>query len=88
VTSGAALVGAVAIDDWNAPSKKADVARFVLSAAAPAVLYVPAGYANGFMSLTPDCRLMFFSTRTLAESHGDDVRFDARYWNIWDVVER
>jgi len=87
-TSGASLVGAVAIDDWSAPAKDADVARFVLSASTPAVLYIPAGYANGFMSLSPGSRLMFFSTRTLAESQGDDVRFDARYWNIWDIAER
>jgi len=88
VTSGAALVGAVAIDDWASPSRQADVARFVLSASAPAVLYIPPGYANGFMSLSRDARLMFFSTRTLAESQQDDVRFDARHWNIWDVLER
>jgi len=88
VASGAALVGAVAIDDFTAPSKQAEVGRFVLSAATPSVLYIPAGYANGFMSLSTDTKLIFFSTRTLAESQGDDIRFDARYWNIWDVVER
>ncbi len=60
----------------------------MLSAGTPAVLYIPPGYANGFMSLTADARLAFFSTRTLAESQGDDVRFDARHWDIWDVVER
>jgi hypothetical protein len=31
---------------------------------------------------------MFFSTSTLEESAGDDVRFDARYWDVWGVVER
>jgi dTDP-4-dehydrorhamnose 3,5-epimerase len=87
-TAGATLVGAVAIDDWARPSKDLEVARFVLSASAPAVLYIPAGFANGFMSLSADSRLAFFSTRTLAESQGDDVRFDARHWNIWDVAER
>ena len=54
----------------------------------PAVLYLPAGYANGFMSLTDDATLMFFSTSTVEESRGDDIRFDARYWNAWEVVER
>lgn len=88
VTAGAAIVGAVKIDDWERPSTDAPVSRYVLSAAKPAVLLVPAGYANGFMSLTEDARLMFFSTATLEESMGDDVRFDARYWDVWDVVER
>jgi dTDP-4-dehydrorhamnose 3,5-epimerase-like enzyme len=87
-TSGASLVGAVRIDDWTNPSRELEVARFVLAAATPAVLYIPAGFANGFMSLSADARLVFFSTRTLAESQGDDVRYDARRWDIWNVVER
>jgi dTDP-4-dehydrorhamnose 3,5-epimerase-like enzyme len=88
VTSGAAIVGIVKIDDWENPSSDADVSRFVLPAAKPAVLFIPSGYANGFMSLTEDTRMMFFSTSTLNESTGDDVRFDARHWDIWDVDER
>lgn len=85
---GAALVGAVKIDDWDKPSKDAEVKRFTLSAKKPTVLYIPAGYANGFMSLTKDARLIFFSTSTLEESLGDDIRYDARYWDIWTVEER
>ena len=88
VTEGSAVIGAVAIDNWENPSKNAPVARYVLSAAKPAVLYIPAGYANGFMSLTENARLMFFSTSTLEESKGDDIRYDARLWDIWGVVER
>jgi dTDP-4-dehydrorhamnose 3,5-epimerase-like enzyme len=86
--SGAAVVGAVRIDDWEIPSRDLVPGRFVLSASKPAVLYIPAGYANGFMSLTTDLRLIFFSTSTLKESQGDDIRYDARYWDIWNVVER
>jgi len=88
VTRGAAVVGAVRIDNWESPSPDGEVHRHVLSAQKPSVLYIPAGYANGFMSLTEDATLMFFSTSTLEESRGDDVRYDSRYWDIWDVVER
>ncbi len=88
VTQGAAILGAVAIDNWDEPSKDAEVHRFVLSAQRPSVLYIPAGYANGFMTLTPDTQLMFFSTSTLEESKGDDFRYEARYWHIWGVTER
>ena len=88
VVSGAALVGAVAIDDWDKPSKDAQVHRHVLSAHSPSVLYIPAGYANGFMSLAEDTRILFFSTRTLEQSLGDDIRYNARYWNPWTVEER
>jgi dTDP-4-dehydrorhamnose 3,5-epimerase len=88
VVQGAAVVAAVAIDDWETPSGDVKVHRHVLSATKPAVLLIPAGYANGFMSLTDDARLMFFSTSSLEESRGDDIRYDARYWNPWEVAER
>jgi dTDP-4-dehydrorhamnose 3,5-epimerase len=88
VVKGAAIVAAVKIDDWQKPSKEAKVFRFVLSAASPAVVFVPNGYANGFMTLTRDAKLMFFSTVGLEESRGDDFRFDAHYWDPWKVVER
>lgn len=88
VVHGAALVGAVLIDDWDKPSRDAKVHRYILSAATPAVLYIPPGHGNGFMSLTADTKLMFFSTSTVAESKDDDVRFDARYWDPWEVKER
>ena len=88
VVHGAAIVGAVRVDNWESPSKDLPVARYVLSAARPAILYIPAGFANGFMSLTAGTKLVFFSNSSLQESAGDDIRYDARYWDIWDVVER
>jgi dTDP-4-dehydrorhamnose 3,5-epimerase len=88
VTCGAAVVGAVEIDDWEAPSKTAQVHRHVLSAKKPSILYIPAGYANGFESLTDDTNIIFFSTASMEEAKSDDVRYDARYWDIWNVIER
>ena len=88
VVQGSALVGAVKIDNWEQPSKDLSVSKYVLSAIKPSVLFIPAGYANGFMSLSSDAKLMFFSTSSLDESKGDDIRYDARYWDIWNVVER
>lgn len=88
VVAGAALIGAVRIDDWDQPSRELPVKRFVIAAAKPRVLYIPAGYANGFLSLTSDAHLMFFSTSSLQDSLGDDVRYDARHWDIWTVDER
>jgi dTDP-4-dehydrorhamnose 3,5-epimerase len=86
--TGTALVGAVKIDNWEKPSVDLPVGRYVLSSKKPQMLYIPPGYANGFMSLTSDLKLIFYSTSTLEESAGDDIRFDARYWDIWNVVER
>lgn len=88
VVEGAAIVAAVAIDNWDHPSKDAEMHRYVLSDHKPAVLYIPEGYANGFMTLRADTKLIFFSTATIDESRGDDVRYDARYWDPWQVIER
>lgn len=88
VLQGTAIVAAVFIDDWKSPSPDAEVHRYVLSARKPAIVKIPSGYANGFMSLTTDAKLMFFSTSTLAQSKQDDVRFDAHFWNPWVVQER
>lgn len=88
VVQGAALIGAVEINDWDNPSKDNKVWRYVLSAHKPSILYIPAGYANGFMSLVEDTKLIVFSTSTLEESRSDDIRYDARYWDIWTVTER
>lgn len=88
VVKGAAVVATVIIDNWEKPSKKTDVQRYILSEKIPKLLYVPAGYANGFMSLTDDTQLIIFSTSTLDESKDDDFRYDSRYWDVWTVEER
>ena len=88
VVRGAMLVCCVAIDDWEQPSRDLPIHRFVLSEKTPAVLHIPAGYANGFMSLTDEAKVVFFSTATLQESQTDDFRFEARTWDPWSVQER
>jgi dTDP-4-dehydrorhamnose 3,5-epimerase-like enzyme len=86
--NGALLVCCVAVDDWENPSKDLPIHRFVLSDHRPAVLHIPAGYANGLMSLTEASKAVVFSTATLEESASDDVRFPARFWDPWSVQER
>ena len=60
-----------------------EIQKFVLTGSIPKVLYIPPGYANGFKTLTDDAILMFFSTSTLEESKGDDIRFPYRLDNFW-----
>jgi dTDP-4-dehydrorhamnose 3,5-epimerase-like enzyme len=88
VLRGAAIVAAVRVEDMDNPDPKAPVERYVLSAGSPSVLYIPPGYANGAMTLTADTMIQYFSTSTLEESKGDDIRFDARLWDPWQVEER
>jgi len=77
VTKGSALVGAVNL-------KNEEITKQVLSATSPKVLYIPPGYANGFKSLEEDTIILFFSTSTLEDSLGDDIRFPYDKWNIWE----
>ncbi len=88
VVSGAAVIAAVKIDNWEKPDKNASVQRFVLSAKKSCILKIPAGYAHGSKTLTPDAKVIFFSTATLEESLKDDYRFEAHYWNPWDIEQR
>jgi dTDP-4-dehydrorhamnose 3,5-epimerase-like enzyme len=86
--TGVALACCVQIDDWESPSPDAEIHRFVLDAANPSVLEIPAGYANGAMSLAADTKLLYLSDATLDASLEDDFRFPARYWDPWHVAER
>lgn len=86
--TGAALACCVSIDDWDSPSADATVHRFTLDAEHPAILAVPAGYANGAMALVAGTKLLYLSDAPLEQSLQDDVRFPARYWDPWQVTER
>jgi dTDP-4-dehydrorhamnose 3,5-epimerase len=89
VVQGVALVAAVRIDNWDDPPVPEKIDRFVLSAQKPAILHIPPGYANGFKSLTPDMKIMFFSTSTVEDSLKDDVRWPPdRFGDVWKVMER
>ena len=88
VIKGSALVGSVEIDDWNNPSKTLQPNKVVLSDMSPSVYFIPKGHANGFMSLTNNLIITFFSTSPLNESIDDDYRFESNYWDIWDIEER
>jgi dTDP-4-dehydrorhamnose 3,5-epimerase len=88
VVAGAALVACVKIDDWDDPSPDAEVHRYTLDAQVPSALEVPAGYANGAMSLLAGTKLMYLSDATLEQTMADDVRFPARHWDPWGIVER
>ena len=90
VAAGSALVAAVEMDDTKNPSKDKKVERFVLSARKPSILYIPAGYANGFKPLEEGTIMIFFSTASVEESKNDDYSFAYDYWGttVWEVENR
>lgn len=81
IASGSALVGVVNLETE-------EVEKFILSANKPRVLWVPANSANGFMSLEDNTTVLFFSSKTLEESKGDDIRFPYDKWDIWNIEYR
>jgi dTDP-4-dehydrorhamnose 3,5-epimerase len=76
VTSGSALIGVV-----NMITN--EISRFVLSDKSPKILWIPPGNFNGFKSLEENTKIIFFSTSSLEESMGDDIRESHDKWNIW-----
>ena len=76
VVDGSALIGIV-----NMKTNK--ISKYILSSKSPKILWIPPGYFNGFKSLEENTKIMFFSTTSLEESLGDDIRKDFDEWNIW-----
>lgn len=83
---GTVLVAVVKPDNWTLPTGSAPVERFVLSAAKPAVLAVPSGYATAQMMLSEDAILMVFSSGTIQQAREDDFRFPIGTWKVSDAV--
>lgn len=76
VANGSILLGIVDM-------KTGSVSKFILSSKKPRIIFIPPNNYNGFKTLEENTRVIFFSTSTLEESLGDDIRMDFDTWNIW-----
>lgn len=95
VTRGAALVCAVLVGppvSPNCPIRtliESPVHRFVLTDYFPFILAIPPGYANGSVALREDTQVIHFSSLTMEEAAGDDLRWD---WDaipgVWEAQQR
>lgn len=84
VTSGRIMLCAVRLTDAINPSKAEKIYRFDLDVDNPCVVHIPAGYANGFKSLTSDAKVIFYSNASVEQSMADDYRFSSDYFgDIW-----
>ena len=77
VIDGTALVGVVNMETE-------EINKFILSSKQPKILWIPPGNYNGFKTLEENTKVIFFSTTTLEESMGDDIRQPYDKWNIWE----
>lgn len=83
VVKGAALIGVAPLVKSQGVLSLGEAQKFVLCEELPKVLWIPPGHGNGFMSLRENTIIQFFSTSTLEESKGDDIRFNYDVINIW-----
>jgi dTDP-4-dehydrorhamnose 3,5-epimerase len=88
VLQGSILACAVRMTDTKNPDKDVPVEKFVLSSDSPTALYIPKGFANGFMNLSADAILLVLSSTSLEESKNDDYRFAFDYWDPWKIEQR
>lgn len=85
VTSGSLLLCVVKLDDKKNPSKNNKVKKIILDSQNPQIVNVPAGFANGIMSLEKNTQVIFYSNKSVKDSEADDYRFPEDYWGkeIW-----
>ena len=88
VREGSAMICLVKIDNWKKPSRELEIKKFFLSQKSPKILEIPAGYANGFMSLEPNTKITFYSDKKTKDSLSDDYRFDYNFWDPWKIKYR
>lgn len=79
---GSVRIGGVKVEDWDTPSTSAETFSADLTQDSMDFVYLPAGYANAILSLTPKSRVMVFSSSTLEESQDDDYRFPTSTWRL------
>jgi dTDP-4-dehydrorhamnose 3,5-epimerase-like enzyme len=84
---GEALIGLVKLN-FDPDSETDEIHKFAVSATMPKAIIIPAGFANGFKSLSADCTLMYFSSATIEEAKLDDIRFPYDKWNVWEESYR
>tara|TARA_B100000214_G_scaffold40656_1_gene25525 strand:+ start:114 stop:554 length:441 start_codon:yes stop_codon:yes gene_type:complete len=82
VPKGTAVIGVVKLP-LSSTSESHNPEKFILSANKPQILYIPKGFANGAMTLEENTIIQYFSTSSLEESIGDDIRFAHNKWDIW-----
>ena len=85
---GSALILKIKIDNWENPSKDLFYEKFLLSYKIPKILHIPHGHVHGFKTLQYNTKLLIFSDTLLKDSLHDDIRFDAYYWDHWNIKER
>lgn len=89
VIAGKAVLVVVPLNTGSEKNVAQKPQKYYLDASNSQVLYIPAGYANGFKSLEAHTQLIFYSTLTLEESKNDSTRLPFDHWGkeIWEDTD-
>lgn len=80
VIHGAFLVNLVQIDNWVNPSPALMQSTFTLAESDPAVLCIPAGYANKIQALVSGSKMIVFADSSAEEAKNDDYLYPTDYF--------
>ena len=84
VISGSILIYVVKIDNWDKPSIKLPVKKYIMNDKKSQILIIPPGYANGIKSLEAGSKVLVFSSLNFENAKKDDFRFDKNLWCDWN----
>lgn len=77
VNNGSVKLVIYKVADWDKGTPIDETVKvYNLSWTQPDILYIPPGYANGFIPLCEGAVITFYSTSTVDESKSDDYRFN------------
>lgn len=76
---GSFKIELIAIDNWEKPSKKAEIITYVLDSKNLDVLHVPKGYVSSIQSISNKSRLLVMADYSLNEIN-DEYRFSIDYF--------
>lgn len=79
VMKGSFKMDLIAIDNWENPSKKAEIITYILDSENLDVLYVPKGYISSIQALSIGSKLLVMSDYRLNEIN-DEYRFSSDYF--------
>lgn len=79
VLQGSFKIELIAIDNWESPSKKAEIITYILDSEKLDILYVPKGYISSIQALSVESKLLAMSDYRLNEIN-DEYRFSIDYF--------
>lgn len=79
VLQGTARIVLFKVKDWANGELVGPIYSFFLTDQKSEVLYIPEGFANGYINYYNNTIIQFYSSSTLEESKNDDYRYD------WDI---